>query len=83
MKKILIGLSLILVSFGLSGCWPNQGELSTTRKPEDYETVQTNENQAETSKDDPLEVIEEKIDDAELEDFEQELEALEEEINQL
>lgn len=79
MKKILIGLSLVLISLSLGGCLPKKEELSTTGKPEDYQT----EGQTELSNDDSLEVIEEELNDAELEDFEQELEALEEEINQL
>ena len=85
MKKILIYLgAIVLLSLSLSGCLPKKEELSTTGKAEDYisEEAETT-TEAELSEDDSLEVIEEELDDTELKEFEAELEALEEEINQL
>jgi len=71
MKKILLVLLLAVLSFSLSGCYKKD----VSKEAETKMTV--------LSEDDSLEVIEEELDDTELAEFEAELDALDEEINQL
>ncbi len=71
MKKIFLVLLLTVFSFSLSGCYKKDvNKEAETEMPA-------------LSEDDSLEVIEEELDDTELEEFEAELDALDEEINQL
>jgi hypothetical protein len=78
MKKTLIFLAVTLFCLSLTGCLPKKEELTTTGKPEDYQMTEPG-----LSEDDSVEIIEEELNDTELEDFEAELDALDEEINQL
>ncbi len=72
MKKILLLGLVAVLSFSLTGCF----------KKTDVKTETGTEMPALTE-DDSLEVIEEELNDTELEEFEAELDALDEEINQL
>jgi len=75
MKKLLsLGLVLILAIM-LTGCGVKKEETSTTGEPETMlETV---------SPDDSLETIQEELDQTEVSEFDQDLKAIDQDINQL
>ena len=75
MKKIIF---LIIFSLALTGCsFVKKDETKTTEEQKRAVEAPI------VSDDDSLEVIEEELNDTELEDFETELDALDEEIDQL
>ncbi len=75
MKKAFLFLLVIGLGMALTGCLP---KMTDTSKSEVEERVYQ-----EVSDDDSLKTIEEEINDTELDEFEAELDALDEEINQL
>lgn len=73
MKKNISLLMVVVLGLMLTGCLPKK----MSEKQMESKMVE------EVSEDDSLEVIEEELNDTELEEFEAELDALDEEINQL
>lgn len=73
MKNVLSLILVFILGVVLTGCLPKK---ISEDKSEETQVE-------EVSEDDSLEVIEEEIEDTELEEFEAELDALDEEINQL
>jgi PBP1b-binding outer membrane lipoprotein LpoB len=79
-KKIFAVVFVLGLGLVLAGCLPKKDE---TKTEESYEGLTQQEVSEELSSDDSLQTIEKELDDTELKDFEQELDSLDKEINQL
>ena len=73
MKKLLLVFLVLILGFSLSGCF----------KKTDLTKEEASTEMPAATEDDSLQMIEEELDDTELEEFEAELDGLDEEINQL